>query len=77
MITKKTETRRRRKQLFVDRMGGKCEICGYNKYVEISHKKQVFEFSDNITLEEINDINNLIALCPNHHWELDHNVLKF
>lgn len=27
-------------------------------------------------MEEINDINNLIGLCPNHHWELDHNLLS-
>ena len=47
-------------------------VCGYDKTYEVAHIKAVSEFSDDALISEINDINNLIALCPNHHWEFDH-----
>lgn len=49
-----------------------CIVCGYDKHYQVSHIKAVSEFSGDSTIKEINDINNLIALCPNHHWEFDH-----
>jgi predicted HNH restriction endonuclease len=54
----------------------KCEVCGYDKHIEIAHKKAVSEFDDSATITEINNINNLIALCPNCHWEFDNGLLK-
>ena len=54
----------------------KCAICGYDKHIEVAHIKAVADFSDGSTLAEINSINNLIALCPNHHWEYDNGYLK-
>lgn len=48
-----------------------CTMCGYDKHVEIAHIKAVHEFSDEALIKEINAIENLIALCPNHHWEFD------
>ena len=54
----------------------KCYICGYDKHVEIAHIKPVSEFDDNATIDEINNIDNLIALCPNHHWEYDNKLLN-
>ena len=53
-----------------------CEVCGYDKHVEVAHRKAVSEFDDNITIREINSIGNLIGLCPNHHWEYDHGMLE-
>jgi len=35
----------------------------------------VSDFPDAALIAEINDIANLVALCPNHHWEFDHGVL--
>lgn len=55
----------------------KCAICGYNKHYEIAHIKAVANFSDDTLISVINDKNNLIALCPNHHWEYDNNLLNF
>lgn len=49
----------------------KCIVCGYDKHYEVAHIKSVSDFEDNTLISEINDINNLIALCPNHHWEYD------
>lgn len=44
-----------------------CAVCGYDKHIEIAHIKAVADFDDGTLVSEINDINNLIALCPNHH----------
>lgn len=54
----------------------KCKVCGYDKHVEIAHIKAVSEFSDKTLIGEINSIDNLVALCPNHHWEYDNGILK-
>ena len=48
-----------------------CEICGYTNHVEVAHRKSVASFDDSCTVLEINDVSNLIGLCPNHHWEFD------
>ena len=52
-----------------------CCKCGYKQHVDIAHIKAVAEFGDLVTVEEINAITNLLALCPNHHWEYDHSVI--
>lgn len=49
-----------------------CEKCGYNKHVQTCHIKPISSFSDDTKLEVVNAENNLILLCPNCHWELDH-----
>lgn len=53
-----------------------CKICAYDKYVEICHIKPVKDFSDDAKISEINNITNLVALCPNHHWEFDNGFRK-
>lgn len=53
----------------------KCAICGYDKHVEIAHIKAVSDFKESALISEINNIDNLIALCPNHHWEYDNGLL--
>lgn len=53
-----------------------CLLCNYNKHVEIAHVKAVSDFDDNALISDINNIHNLIALCPNHHWEFDNNCLS-
>lgn len=50
---------------------GKCEKCGYDKHVEVCHKKAISDFSLNTLIQDINAKNNLIFLCPNCHWEYD------
>lgn len=52
-----------------------CSKCGYDKHYQIAHIKGVSEFSNKATVEEINNIDNLVALCPNCHWEFD-NISK-
>jgi len=53
-----------------------CSNCGYDKHVEIAHIKAVSDFSEEILVTIINDPSNLIALCPNCHWEFDNGLLK-
>lgn len=50
-----------------------CVVCGYDKHYEVAHIKAVSDFQDEALISEINDEGNLIALCPNHHWEYDNN----
>jgi predicted restriction endonuclease len=47
-------------------------ICGYRRHYQVCHIKSINSFSDSTYISTINDLNNLIALCPTHHWELDH-----
>ena len=51
-----------------------CEKCEYNKHIEIAHIKPVSSFSEETMLSEINHRDNIMALCPNCHWEFDHNL---
>ncbi len=52
-----------------------CNVCGYDRHVEVCHIKPISSFSDNSLICDINNLNNLIYLCPNHHWELDNNLI--
>lgn len=52
----------------------KCKICGYDKHVEVCHIKSVSSFNDNDLITDINSFNNLVGLCPNHHWEFDNGL---
>lgn len=49
-----------------------CAHCGYDKHYEVCHIKGINEHTDDSLLSDINSIDNLIALCPNCHWEFDH-----
>jgi hypothetical protein len=54
----------------------KCQICNYDKHVQMCHKKSIGSFTLDTLVSVINDPNNLIMLCPNCHWELDHDLLN-
>lgn len=49
----------------------KCQVCGYYLHVDICHVKDIKNFEENTLIKEVNDLNNLVALCKNHHWEFD------
>jgi hypothetical protein len=52
-----------------------CFFCGYSRFTEVAHRKAVKDFSMEDLISEINHINNLVALCPNHHKEADNGFL--
>jgi 5-methylcytosine-specific restriction endonuclease McrA len=49
-----------------------CAKCGYTYHTQICHIKPIKLFTDSSLVVEINDMTNLVQLCPNCHWELDH-----
>ena len=53
-----------------------CKVCSYSAHVEVCHIKGISEFPKETLLSEVNNLDNLIYLCPNHHWELDNGLLK-
>lgn len=53
-----------------------CKACGYSLHVECCHIKPIADFDSSATLSEVNDLSNLVYLCPNHHWEFDNGHLK-
>ena len=53
----------------------KCQQCGYDKFVDVSHIKAVKDFPNSALLSEINHPSNLLCLCPNHHHEYDYGLL--
>jgi hypothetical protein len=64
---------RKHAQYVYEKNGGNkyCSICGYDKHIQVCHIKSVSSFLDEDLITDINSINNLIGLCPTHHWEYD------
>lgn len=54
----------------------KCEICGFDDYVELCHIKAIKDFDKNTKIRDVNSLNNLVYLCPNHHKLLDMGKIK-
>lgn len=48
----------------------KCAHCEYDKHVEVHHLREISTFPDEALIAEINDVANIILLCPNCHWEI-------
>ena len=46
-----------------------CKLCGYSLIIHIHHVRPVSSFPDTALISEINSLDNLVALCPNHHYE--------
>ena len=53
-----------------------CQKCGYTLHSEMCNVKAIKDFNNDSTLGEINDLANIVVLCPNHHWEFDNNLLS-
>lgn len=52
-----------------------CQVCGYKKHVQVCHIKGIGKFDKSTIVKIVNAPENLILLCPTHHWEFDHNLL--
>lgn len=53
-----------------------CAVCGYDKHYEVCHRKAIADFDPNTLVSDVNQLSNLVALCPNHHWEYDNGLLQ-
>lgn len=74
--TKWTQVRRDANQFMVERdVPRKCYVCGFNIYVECCHIKPIVDFSMSTQLKEVNSLENLIYLCPNHHVMMDKGLI--
>lgn len=69
--------RNRARRMYDNVINGGCKICGYSKHVEVCHIKPISKFDGECKISEINSENNIVILCPNHHWEFDNNLIKF
>lgn len=67
---------RSRARSIFNRSDKKCTVCNYSKHVEVAHIKAISTFPLETRISVINSKANLILLCPNHHWEFDHNLLS-
>ena len=52
-----------------------CHECGFDAHINICHIKPVNLFPLDTPISIVNSYDNLIALCPNHHWLFDHGQL--
>jgi hypothetical protein len=53
-----------------------CYICGYTLKIDVAHIKAISSYDDATPVSVVNSIDNLVGLCPNHHWEFDHGHLS-
>ncbi len=53
-----------------------CASCGYDKHVELCHKKSISSFPEDTLLGEVNHPSNILQLCRNCHWEYDNHLLE-
>ena len=65
-----------RKVLKDAKISYECKVCAYKNYVEVCHIKAIADFNPTCLINEINNLSNLIYLCPNHHIELDKGILN-
>jgi predicted HNH restriction endonuclease len=54
----------------------RCAQCGYDKHIEVSHKRPLASFPGDTPISVVNSLDNLVGLCPNCHWEFDHGLLQ-
>lgn len=52
-----------------------CVKCGYELHIEVCHIKPIKSFPKEARIAQVNAIENLVALCPNHHWEFDNGLI--
>lgn len=56
-----------------------CEYCRnheFDEILEVHHLKGILEFSKDTLIKEINNENNLVWLCPNHHAMLEKDLIN-
>ena len=57
----------------------KCYFCKdheFDSIIEVHHIKGIMTFPLDAKIKEINDLNNLIWVCPNHHKMLEKGLIK-
>lgn len=55
-----------------------CKLCKtreFDQVVEVCHIKALSSFPETALIKEVNNINNLIYLCPSHHTLFDKGLI--
>ena len=52
-----------------------CKVCSYDRHFDVCHRQAIASFPSDTPIREINSLDNLVALCKNHHWEFDRGLL--
>lgn len=60
-----------RRILEFNKIPRKCYICGFETVVECCHIKPIHKFGPGSLMKEVNGLENIIYLCPNHHKMFD------
>lgn len=80
LTTKCSEIRRDARKVLENSNREKvCEYCHNHEFddiLEVHHLKGILEFDENTLISEINNENNLVWLCPNHHSLLEKGLIK-
>jgi hypothetical protein len=54
----------------------KCRLCSYSETVQVAHLKKISTYSEDTPIGIVNDLSNLIYLCPNEHILYDKGKLS-
>jgi len=52
-----------------------CPYCKGANHFDLCHIQSIGDFDKDTKLSIVNHVDNLIYLCKNHHWDLDHGFL--
>lgn len=55
----------------------RCVVCGYDKHYDVAHIRGISDWPLTALISEVNCLSNLVALCKNHHWEFDHDRMRY
>jgi predicted restriction endonuclease len=55
--------------------GTGCSNCGWSHHVQVCHIRAINSFPKDALVSEVNDLSNLMLLCPNCHWLFDNGKL--
>jgi hypothetical protein len=64
------------RRLYLSTRPYRCVRCGYDKHIEVCHKRALTSFPLDAPISVVNSPDNLVGLCPNCHWEFDHGLLQ-
>jgi hypothetical protein len=64
------------RQVYLTARPYRCVHCGYDKYIEVCHRRPLASFPDETPISVANSLDNLLGLCRNCHWEFDHGLLQ-
>ena len=71
-VAARGEAKRYAKLIGLDRS---CIICGYTFYLHLAHVKPLSQFDDSEIMSTTWK-DNVVYLCPNHHYEYDHGKIN-